>query len=366
MRYLLPIFFLTLTQSLLAQASYTDVFVSGQEGYHTYRIPSVVITLRGTLIAFAEARTTQNDHAQNDLVLKTSKDRGKSWSDIKVLAQAGEASLNNPQAVVLNNGRVLVIYQKYPPEGGEHFVKSGYEGDDICRTFLVHSDDEGQTWSAPREITRSVKRPTYATSTAAGPGIGIQIQNGPYKGRVIMPFNQGPYGRWMAYTAYSDDNGQSWNYGEVAFPLVEGMANEVQVVERMDGSLLLNARSMGAGKYRKVATSADGGQNWSGFQNDSTLIESRCQASIIRHSWEPSIIAFANPATQEGRHTGTIRLSYDEGKTWPDSKLVYAESFAYSCLVSLSEDRLGLLFEADNYGRIVFGSFSLDWLQSSD
>lgn len=196
--------------------------------------------------------------------------------------------------------------------------------------------------------------------------MGIQIQKGPYQGRIIMPFNQGPYGRWMVYAAYSDDNGQSWAYGEVAFPLVEGMANEVQVVERIDGSLLLNARSMGAGKYRKIASSEDGGQNWSGFQNDSSLIESRCQASIIRHSWQPSIIAFANPATQEGRHTGTIRLSYDEGQTWPVSKLVYKKSFAYSCLVSVDTDTLGLLFEADNYERIVFGRFSLDWLQTQD
>lgn len=351
---------------MAAQSTQTDVFVSGQEGYHTYRIPSIVITLRGTLLAFAEARIAKKDHAQNDLVLKRSYDQGRTWESIQVLEAAGTASLNNPQAVVLSNSRILLMYQKYPPEGGEHYVSAGYEGDNICRTYLIYSDDEGQNWSTPKEITRSVKRPSYATSTASGPGIGIQLQRGAYQGRILMPFNQGPYGRWMAYAAYSDDNGQTWDYGEVAFPLTEGMANEVQMVERQDGSILLNARSMGAGKYRKYAISNDGGQNWTGFQNDSTLIESRCQASILRHSWEPSIIAFANPATQEGRHSGTIRLSYDEGKTWPTAKLVYKDSFAYSCLVSLSADTIGLLFEADNYGRIVFGRYALDGLQTKD
>ncbi|MFK7920395.1 MAG: exo-alpha-sialidase [Bacteroidia bacterium] len=348
---------------LISQPTYTDVFVSGQEGYHTYRIPSIVQTQKGTLLAFAEARVTQSDHAQNDLVLKRSYDQGQNWDSIQVIISAGEASLNNPQAVVLENGRVLLMYQKYPPEGGEHYVKTGYEGDDICWSYLTYSDNDGQNWSPPEEITRSVKRPTYVTSVASGPGVGIQLQNGAYKGRIIMPFNQGPFGHWMAYAAYSDDAGQSWAYGEVAFPLTEGLANEVQMVERKDGSIMLNARSMGTAKYRKIAISEDGGQNWSGLVNDSTLIESRCQASIIRHSFSPSIMVFANPATQEGRTNGTIRLSYDEGETWPIARTIYTDSFAYSCLVSLNTDSLGLLFEADNYGRIVFARFSLDWLQ---
>lgn len=349
---------------LFAQPTYTDVFVSGQEGYHTYRIPSIVLTQKGILLAFAEARITKSDHAQNDLVLKRSHDQGQSWDSIQVIESAGTASLNNPQAVVLQSGRVLLMYQKYPPEGGERYVKAGYEGDDICRSYLIYSDNDGQDWSAPEEITRSVKRPTYVTSVASGPGIGIQLQNGAYKGRVIMPFNQGPFAHWMVYAAYSDDEGQSWAYGEVAFPLVETMANEVQMVERIDGSILLNARSTGTEKYRKIAISEDGGQNWSGFINDSTLIESHCQGTIIRQSFTPSIIAFANPATQEGRTNGTIRLSYDEGKTWPVSRTIYKDSFAYSCLVSLNADSLGLLFEADNYGRIVFARISLDWLQT--
>ncbi|MEL6846644.1 MAG: sialidase family protein, partial [Bacteroidota bacterium] len=307
--------------------------------------PSMVRTQGGILLAFTEARSAQKDHAQNDLVLKRSLDHGANWDDIQVLVAADSLSLNNPQAVVLNNGRVLLMYQRYPAAGGEHYVKSGYEGPDVCRTFLIHSDDEGQTWSSPKEITRSVKRPTYATSTASGPGIGIQIQRGAYAERIIMPFNQGPYGRWMVYMAYSDDNGKSWQYGEVAYPFTEGMANEVQVVERLDGSLLLNARSMGEGYYRKIAHSTDGGQNWSGFVNDSTLIEPRCQATILRHSFAPSVIAFANPARQDQRTHGTIRLSYDEGETWPTQKLIYEGSFAYSCLVSMDAEHIGLLFE---------------------
>lgn len=344
--------------------TFHDVFINGTEGYHTYRIPSVVCTPSGILIAFAEGRVSLSDHAQNDLVMKRSTDGGFTWEPLVVLDQDGENSLNNPQAVVLSNGDILLMYNHYPKEGGEHYVKPGIEGNDICRIRLIKSKDDGKTWSPPRDITAQAKRPTWVTSAASGPGIGIQLTRGPHKGRIIMPFNQGPYHKWKVYTVYSDNSGKSWKYGEVAFEDSPGQGNEVQMVELSDGSVMLNARNEGGNKLRKIAISHDGGQNWSGLTDDPNLPEPQCMGSVLRYSFpgenHPSIILFSNPASQTARENGMLRISYDEGKTWPESKQIYSGAFAYSCLTRLPDGTVGVLFEADGYKRITFSRMTLE------
>ena len=241
-----------------------DVFIGGQDGYPAYRIPALVTTKRGTLLAFAEARATLRDHAENDIVLKRSTDRGRTWGPLQLIDEDGTNALNNPTAVVVREtGRVLLMYQRYAKGFDEHNAEPGYDNPRVCRTFLTHSDDDGATWSEPREVTRQVKRPTVATSTATGPGIGIQLVRGKHAGRILMPFNQGPYGAWQVYAAFSDDAGKTWRYGDTAPEGTKGFANEVQFVELSDGSVMLNARNQGGDKLRKIAISRDGGETWS-------------------------------------------------------------------------------------------------------
>ena len=138
----------------------------------------------------------------------------------------------------------------------------GYKGKNVCRTFVTNSTDEGVTWSSPKDITREVKRKTEVTSTASGPGVGIQIKKGSYAGRLVIPFNQGPYNHWKVYMVYSDDHGKKWKLGEVAPNGEKGIGNEVQVVEKEDGKVLLNCRSSGGDYYRKKSISTDGGMTW--------------------------------------------------------------------------------------------------------
>ncbi len=347
-----------------------DVFVSGEEGYASFRIPAILTTNKGTILAFCEGREIASDHAQNDIVLKRSTDGGKTWGALQVIAEEGKNSLNNPQVVeVQETGRILLMYQRFPRGIHEHDVVPGYEGDNICRSYIMYSDDEGKTWSAPREITTQVKRPTFVTSVASGPGIGIQLKKGVHKGRVVMPFNQGPFGKWKVYAVYSDDQGNSWQYGEVAFNDSEGIGNEVQMVELGDGAVMLNSRSYEGNQCRKIAVSYDGGENWTGLINDSTLVEPQCQATILRYSFpddgKKSRILFANPASREHRKNGTVWISYDEGKTWPVRKTVYAGGYAYSCLTKLPDDNIGLLFERDDYRYITFTAFDLDWIENN-
>jgi sialidase-1 len=356
-------FFLLICQPLFAQDAalqYVDVFSPKSDGYPAIRIPSLVTTHAGTLLAFAEGRQG-GDHSENDIILKRSEDNGVTWSKIQVVNESGKLSLNNPQAVVLDSGRILLMYQQ--SKLGEHNAKPGF-GEDAYVTFTQFSDDDGKTWSSPKDVTRQTKRAEHVTSVASGPGIGIVLSRGEHKGRILMPFNQGPFGDWRVYAAYSDDDGESWKIGEVPEEDGKGHANEVQMVELSDGSVMLNARTQGKGttKHRKIAISKDGGVSWSKVKDDPTLIEPTCQAAILRYSWPEdgaSRILFCNPATQKGRSAGLLRMSEDEGKTWTWSKEIYAGPFAYCCLTKMLDGRVGVLFEKDGYKTISFAAVKL-------
>jgi sialidase-1 len=304
--------------------------------------------------------------------MKRSLDRGKTWGTLQVIHEDGRNSLGNPTVVLVRaTGRVLLMYQRYAKGFDEHRAEPGLDGPHICRTFLQHSDDDGLTWSPPAEITAQVKRPTEVTSTATGPGIGIQLARGQYAGRILMPFNQGPYGKWKVYAVMSDDGGKAWRYGQTAPEGAAGYANEVQFVELNDGSVMLNARNQGGGlKLRKVSISRDGGETWSITHQDMTLIEPTCQASLLRHpvNVNPAqdVFLFSNPATQTARTNGTIRLSRDEGKTWPMSRVLYPGGFAYSCLASLPDGSVGCLFERAGPKRISFVRFTVEWVEGGN
>lgn len=346
--------------------SVRDVFEGGTEGYHTFRIPALWYTQAGVLCAFAEGRATQNDHAANDIVLKRSLDGGVSWLPLQIVAEQGDDCLNNPLIVEdQEQGQLILMYQKYPLGYHESGVGPGYDSDTICRSYIQFSQDQGASWSDPREITRMVKRPTWATSIAGGPGNGIQLQQEPYKNRLVMPFNQGPAGKWKVYAVYSDDGGINWTYGEVAFEKDPGYGNEVQMVELSDGSILMNSRSAKGKKLRKTAISKDGGENWTGLKDEPQLIESECMASIISLETDDTEIhplIFSNPHSNQERRYGTLQVSLDDGTTWTTVTCVYNGSFAYSSLADMKEGGIGLLFEREDYRKISFLKTSLQWL----
>jgi sialidase-1 len=343
-------------------------FVAGRDGYPIYRIPSLVITKTGTLLAFAEGRANLRDHAENNIVLRRSTDGGRNWLPLQVVADERPKCLNNPTALVLHeNGRVLLMYQRYPKDKDEHTVTDGVTGTDTCLTFISTSDDDGKTWSKPSDITAQVKRPRGATSTATGPGIGIELRRGKHAGRILFPFNQGPLGNCRVYAAMSDNGGRSWKYGELAPTGADGRGNEVQMVELSDGHVMLNSRGSSGERFRKVAVSADGGETWSELHDDHPLPESRCEGCILRYD-EPAgagkgSILFVNPAVQKGRSHGTVRLSEDDGATWPVFRELVPGSFAYSCLAVLPDRTIVCLYETDNYGRIAMVRFTIDWLR---
>ena len=357
---------------------FSDVFVSDKEGYKSIRIPSVIVTKHGVVLAFAEGRAGVRDQSENDIILKRSTDSGRTWGPLQLLHDDGKNSLNNPTAVVeQESGRVFLMYQRIPghlKERGDN-IETGYDGTNVYRCLLIWSDDDGATWTKPLDVTRSTKRANNATTIASGPGIGIQLTRGPHRGRLIIPFNEGPYYLWNNYAVFSDDRGTTWKFGEnvpgAFLPYgrsgQRSQINEVQMVELSDGSVRLNSRQFRGAKVRKTAVSKDGGVNWSPVEDVPELNDPSCNASILRYSFDDGTgrgrILYSGPDSVSGsRVLGTVHLSFDDGATWPIKRLLWIESFAYSVLTRLPDGKVGCLFETDNYGRIVFARFPVDWV----
>jgi sialidase-1 len=356
--------------------AFTDVFCQGDGEVHTFRIPSLITSLQGTLLAFAEARESRSDISKNDLVLKRSIDGGSTWLPMQTILSQKPDSINNPCAVVLpDSGRILVFVQRYPYPSSERSVKPGYDHPLALRNLLLWSDDDGLTWSPPRDITEQTKAPTIANSNAFGPGCGIVLQNSQYKGRIVVPVNQGPWGKWENYMILSDDNGQTWRRGQyVPRKASRWGGNEVQVAENPDGTLILNTRSWGSTgwfkpKCRLQSFSTDGGETWTPFVRVPELIEPRCMGSIISYPHPignaRSALLFTNPASTLVRQKGTLRISLDGGRSWSQGKLLFPGNFAYSSLTVLKDGSVGCLFETGKlhgYEKLVFARIPPAWL----
>ena len=332
-----------------------DVFVAGADGYHTYRIPALVVTKQGTLLAMCEGRKTgRGDHGNLDLVQKRSTDGGKTWGKLELIYEEGgnaNITIGNPCPVI-------------DEETGTIWLPFTRDNDHV---FITSSTDDGKTWAKPRDITADTKAADW-NWYATGPGNGIQLSRGKFKGRLLIPCDHRVNGNlsdknsWQqagrSHVIYSDDHGQTWKLGGST----DFAMNECAVVELPDGSLMLNSRSYRGKSRRGISFSKDGGQTWEPTSDDPTLVESVCQASLIRYSWPDSgksRLIFSNPAVPKGRDHVTVRLSYDEGKTWPVSKLICEGSSIYSSLARLPDDDVGLLYERDDYKKIVFTRLSL-------
>lgn len=384
MKYrIILLFLLALTCQTIAQKgqlSKTVVFSYDENSDNPfgYRIPSLVTTKSGALLAIVERRIGLHDHAQNDVVLRRSENNGLTWSDIQVIHEDGKNSLNDPCAVVLGSGRILLMFQRYPylvhsrSDGNIQIADTGYDGPRNTRSFITHSDDEGISWSTPREITKQV-RPSECISIGS-PGIGIQLSLGTHKGRVILPVyetkkiseNTRVSGNSVVF---SDDEGDTWHISnEIPHYDHTGYGNEAQVVEQSDGGIMIIARNQG-GVFRKYAESKDGGQTWTNMKLNVELPGVECQGSVLRYQFGESaqnIIAHVNPANFKFRTKGTVRLSFDDGLTWPVAKKIPAGYFAYSCLTKTKNGKIGLLYETAHYREIAFTSFDLDWIMDED
>jgi sialidase-1 len=339
-----------------------DVFVAGQDGYNTFRIPSLLVTPRGTVLAFCEGRKDAPSDAGNiDLVLRRSTDGGATWGPLQVIADDGPHTMGNPCPVFDRQTETIrMLMTRNHGQDKEPQILSGTSRESRS-VWTMSSTDEGRSWSPRVEITSQVKRPDW-TWYATGPGVAIQLESG----RLVVPCDhfvaKSKLGR--SHVIYSDDHGATWKIGGVAGERV----NECQVAELGDRSLLINMRHHPArrGEGRAISISRDAGLTWTPPGIDPTLVEPGCQASLISLKDEqghgPNRLLFSNPASAK-RELMTVRLSEDGGKRWPRAQVLHAGPAAYSCLAKLAGQSAGCLYERGErgpYERITFGSSSIE------
>jgi sialidase-1 len=337
-----------------ASPEQTDLWTAGQDGYHTYRIPALLVTPKGSVLAFCEGRKTgPGDHGDVDLLVKRSTDGGRTWSPQAIVHEEGgdaKITIGNPCPVVdQRSGTIWLPFCR-----------------DNKAVLITSSTDDGITWSEPRELGTSVTKPDWSW-VATGPGIGIQLRHGPHAGRLVIPCDhridrgkpRSADSEWNSHMMLSDDGGKTW---KISVPIRTG-GNECQVIERSDGTLVVNTRMQGGWQgWRGTATSTDGGSTWTEIALERSLPCPKCEASFL--TLRDGRVVFANPNPPlgpDGRPTGdridlTLRLSSDEGRTWTHSRRLHEGPSAYSALAELPDGTLLCLYEGG-------GSHYREWLR---
>lgn len=334
-------------------------FRAGQQGYASFRIPAVVATAEGTLLAFSEGRVgSRDDFGDIDIVLKRSTDGGLTWGPLQVAARNGEALAGNPAPVVLDTGRILLVHLRNAALATEDAIRRGkVSAADGRRVWVCHSDDDGLTWSGPREITQQTKKAAwrwYATT----PGHALQLTTG----RVVVPANHsrppagtdtGTEGKYNGgHCLLSDDRGETWSIGYVDDNPDDYInVNETTAAELPDGRVYFNTRTDStAPGTRADAYSADGGRTLvKPFRPQAGLTGPVVEGSVLQLR-DPDLLLHSGPADPGFRALMTIRASTDDGVTWRTAHTVDGLPAAYSDLVRVDEDTVGLLYETGDFG----------------
>ncbi|MEU6082834.1 sialidase family protein [Streptomyces sp. NPDC047108] len=360
------------------------LFTADQDpGYACFRIPAVVKSRAGTLLAFAEGRVDNcGDAGDIDLVLKRSTDGGRTWGPLQVIDEGRGDTHGNPAPVVDRRTGRIVLATTYN-KGRDDSLPCDVPCD---RTpHLQYSDDDGATWSPPRDLTDAIRRPDWNSWYATGPVHGIQLARGRHAGRLVLGVNTESHDGTRvtanhAALVHSDDGGRTWRIGAVdtrpTAPdgLFRQKPSEMTLVERTDGSVHVNGREQDGTDlgHRTYAVSRDGGDSFAApFRALPGLYSPMVQASVLRmpgdHAGRGRLL-FSAPADPDRRRTMTVRSSWDDGRTWEGvdrGAVVTTDWSGYSDMVALSDREVGLMYEGgavDARDEIRFARFTEDWL----
>jgi sialidase-1 len=339
--------------------SQIDLFRAGDNGVHTYRIPALIETKDGVLIAVADARHDSSHDLPNriSLVMRRSLNMGKTWQPIRTILDVKEGGVGDASLLLdRSNGRVWCFHNYGPPGIGFQNAKPGARtGPTTLQVHAMYSNDGGSTWSTPVDLTPQIKAPAWQGMFATS-GTDIQTSSG----RFLMPLVvRDANGIVHSMNAYSDDHGKTWKAGQ---PIGDG-TDESHNVELADGIILQNMRN--TLHTRAVARSRNGGISFGSVTQDPALIDAICNAGITRyHRGGKDILIFTNAASTR-RENMTVRLSYDGGKTWPASRVLYPGPAAYSTVIVLRDGSIGVLYERGKNSsteEITFARFELGWV----
>ncbi len=360
MRYLFVLLFLSITE-LLAQPisheikgvkNYTNLFQSSDNPkISCYRIPAIVTAPNGDIIVAIDQRVPScadlRGNKNINIVMRKSCNNGKTWSKIIPVVDFPEGqSASDPSMIVDTTTKTIFLFYNYMDLN---------KAPNCYFLQYVKSTDNGKTWSKPVDITSQITPETwhhhfkFITS-----GRGFYTSTGKLL-HCLVNLQKG------LYVFGSNNHGASWYLIPTAIPI----GDESKIVELSDGNWQINSR-VNNGGYRYVHTSTDEGKSWHSAI-DSSLIDSGCNASFIRYTtkkegYAKDRLLFANAKSKNQRKNLTVRISYDEGKTWSKGKTVYQGAAAYVSLTILKNGDIGLVFEQDEYTKNPFLSFSLEWL----
>lgn len=355
--------------SARAEVNKVTVFQSGEDGYHTYRIPTIVKAKNGDLLAIAEGRKNGGGDAGDiDIVMKRSADNGETWGAMQLV----QDEFSNPTANVTIGNPAPVVDLLDPAHPGRIWLSFCRNN---SRVFVTHSDDNGTTWSTRNEITSTAKDPSWGWY-ATGPVHGIQLTRGEDAGRLIIPSDHRvtSTGGWGAHVLYSNDHGQTWQIGAKDSPLESHPLhpNEGVAVELIDGRVYVNARDQNGTDpaTRAVAYSSDGGLTFDtpfvAEPNITTpVVQNSALRFLARDAGDPrNILVYSAPGNPTARRDLNILTSFDEGTTWNVETLLHEGPTAYSDLVKLDNERIGVLYEAGDtlYDQILFAALDLGHL----
>ncbi len=323
-----------------------------QEGVSCYRIPAIVTAPNGDLVATIDERVPSCGDLKwskdINIVMRRSSDNGKTWTPIETVIDYPEGkSASDPSMIVDKMTDDIFLFYNFMNLDTEK---------DIYYLHVMKSSDNGKTWSKPEDITSQIAKPEWHNDFKfITSGRGIQTRTGKLL-HCMVNLDSG------MHLFGSDDHGKTWRLFNT--PITP--ANESKVVELADGSWMVNARVNNKKGTRYVHISTDEGRTWVTKQ-ETQLEDPECNASIIRYTlkeegYKKNRLLFSNAKSVKGRVNMTVRISYDEGKTWSKGKTIYTGSSAYSSLTILKNGDIGLFFEKDDYKKNEFISFSLNWL----
>ncbi|MBI4893950.1 MAG: exo-alpha-sialidase [Acidobacteria bacterium] len=354
-----------------------DLFESGAGGYESYRIPGIVVAPKGSVLAYCEARKSNpNDWGETDILLRRSTDGGRSFAPPANIAHIAGPVAENPAGVAQKLAAPGVLYDNplAISDRKAHCVHLLFCVE-YMRAFHIRSDDDGATWSQPKEITSAFQsfRPGYPWQVIAiGPGHGIQLRNGRLVAAVWLSTGTGSHAHRpsAAATIYSDDHGRTWRNGDIAVPNGPEFVNpsEGALAQLSSGEVMLNLRTEGARARRTVLTSPDGATRWSAPQFQPELPDPVCFGSLLEDPKGKRLL-FINPDNFENRQRKNlaVRVSRDNGRTWPEKHVVDPGWAAYSDIAMAPNGDLLCFYERGAAGasRMQYNYLTLTRLRLS-
>ncbi|MFF3818545.1 exo-alpha-sialidase [Streptomyces bluensis] len=356
------------------------LFKASQDpGYACFRIPAIVRTTKGTLLAFAEGRVLNcGDAADIDIVVKRSTDGGRTWGPLQVVTEGAGDTHGNPAPIVDRGTGRIVLAETY---------NTGRKDSASCQVpcdrtpHLQHSDDDGLTWSEPRDLSAEILPPHWNSWYATGPVHGIQLSRGKHAGRLVFGVNAETWDGTRvtanhAALIVSDDGGEHWRTGATdSWPIADDgtfrqKPSELTLTERQDGSVFVSGREQDGTDlgHRTQSVSRDGGDSFeTPFRALPDFYTPQVQGSSLRLGKR---LLLACPGDPDRRRTMMIRSSYDGGRTWDSvdrGTVITTDWSGYSDMVQIGADTVGLLYEGgavDARDEIRFARFTENWLAS--